>query len=470
MKKTLFSCLLLLLSFSSFSQCITTAVNGAFTIIVRRADGTLYGRGRNDFGQLGDGTTITDYSTMRQIGTDNDWSDIFSSDNHTIAIKVNGTLWAWGRNNEGQIGNGTTINQLIPIQIGTDNDWIAVGTGDYNSIALKSNGTIWTWGKNDYGQLGNGTLESSYVPQQVGTDTDWVKIAAKGLNNYAIKANGTLWQWGINSHAQLGIGTYGSGDIRTTPTQVGIDTDWSVISGGSSNNLAIKTNGTLWSWGSNGNGELGIGTFGGFGVSPIQVGTDTNWSKVSTSSSVSVALKNDGTLWTWGFNMFGQVGDGTITDRNLPVQIGTDHDWVYIDHQNNRTYAMKSNGLLYGFGISTYNEFGNGAILTNPNPVLIQINCNNLDITAIEKSEEVVAYPNPTSDYVTINFKNYQRKTKFLITNVLGQVIKQYEKELPFGENKEMIDFYHYDKGIYFITFNQQNNIENTIKIIKQQV
>lgn len=465
MKKHYLSFLFLLTFATSFSQCVTTAVNGAFTIIVRRTDGTLYGRGRNDWGQLGDGTTVTNYNTMQQIGGDNDWTDIFSSNNHTLAIKTNGTLWAWGRNNEGQIGNGTTINQLTPMQIGTDTDWIAVGTGDYNSIALKSNGTIWTWGKNEYGQLGNGTLNSSYVPQQVGDDSDWVKIAANGYCNFAIKADGTLWAWGYNGVGQLGVGS--SGDIRDIPTQVGTDSDWQTVSGGSTNNLAIKSNGTLWSWGLNTSGEIGLGTTGSFVTMPTQVGIATDWLRVSTSGGVGVALKNNGTLWTWGINVAGQLGDGTTTNRNIPAQVGTDTDWVYIDFQNNRTFAMKSNGLLYGFGISTYNEFGNGATLTNPNPVPIQINCNNLELLEFNNTNEILAYPNPfKNDFILDIQSSSNDDINVQVFDLLGKTIEfrtikasEVNDKISFGDN--------YSKGVYTLIVNQGED-KKVIKMVKQ--
>lgn len=270
-------------------------------------------------------------ASVTQIGTSTDWSSITSSSNSFTAVKTNGTLWTWGDNTYGQLGINDVTYRLNPTQVGTLTNWKQLGAKGYyytdeygavqytSCIAVKTNGTLWAWGYNGNGQLGLNDIASRSSPVQVGTLTNWNSVDAT-THVLAIKTDGTLWSWGSN-----GVGQLGKGDVvkRSSPVQVGTLTDWSKISAGISNSAAIKTDGTLWTW--------GIGTYGVLGLgatiarsSPVQVGSLTNWALVDTNTVVMIALKTDGTLWTWGdVNYLGKF-------YSSPVQIGTDNDWVAI--------------------------------------------------------------------------------------------------------------------------------------------
>lgn len=319
----------------------------------------MYTYGHNSYYQLGDGTT-TQRTSPTQVGDKEDWNIISVGTFHVLAIKTDGTLWAWGRNQFGEIGDGTTVSVQIPTQIGTDTDWAKVSGGYGHSLAIKTNGTLWAWGWNSNGQLGNGTTSTSLVPIQIGTDTDWANISGGFRHSIGIKTDGTLWTWGQNSNGQLGDGTTSQ---KTSPIQIGSDTNWSFLETGSSHNVALKTDGTLWGWGLNDAYQLGSGTITPI-TAPIQIGSDSDWEKIRTFKFHSVGIKTNGTLWAWGRNSNSQLGDGNTTNLNVPTQIGVD-TWTDVDIGESHTIAIKSDGTLWGWGWNTTGAVGKGNTSSN---------------------------------------------------------------------------------------------------------
>ncbi|MGI6595500.1 MAG: RCC1 domain-containing protein [Candidatus Ratteibacteria bacterium] len=290
-----------------------------------KEDGTLWAWGYNLHGQLGLGNT-DNTDTPTQVGAATDWLDISAGSLHTIALKEDGTLWAWGYNYYGQLGlndSGSGTERTIPTQVGTATNWYAISAGSSHTIALKEDGTLWAWGFNHYGQLGlddSGSGTDRATPTQVGTDTDWLAISAGDNHTIALKEDGTLWAWGHNSSGQLGLDDTTK---RVTPTQVGTDTNWLAISGGSTHTIALKEDGTLWAWGGNYYGQLGLGDSdtGTDRTIPTQVGTATNWYAISAGDDHTIALKEYGTLWAWGNNSNGQLGLGNTDNTDTPTLV-----------------------------------------------------------------------------------------------------------------------------------------------------
>jgi hypothetical protein len=192
-------------------------------------------------------------------------------------------IYGWGTNANGILGIGDT---WAPKQSGTDTNWSKIESGDNYSIAIKNDGTLWAWGNNSYGQLGDGTIIERHSPTQIGTDKNWNQIDCGGSFTVAIKTDGTLWAWGNNNNGQLGDGTNSN---RTTPIQIGNDSNWIQISCSYSHTLAIKNDGTLWAWGNNEYGQLGDGTITPR-KSPVQIGSGTNWSKVACGFEHTIAM------------------------------------------------------------------------------------------------------------------------------------------------------------------------------------
>lgn len=302
-----------------------------FSTVGLRDDGTLWSVGSNANGPTGQGTGTGTTNALTQIGADTDWRDFSATDAAALAIKTNGTLWAWGNNSNFQTGlNTATGFATIPTQVGTDTDWSQAATGTVMGAGIKTDGTLWTWGLNASGNTGQGTTSGNItVPTQVGSDTDWAFVSCSYDGMHVIKTNGTLWACGYGP--SIGFGS--AATIYSTPTQVGSDTDWLMTSSGYEAFLALKTNGTLYSCGKNSAGTTGQGTSVGATDFLTQIGTDTNWVSCQISgggfaSLQGVARKSNGQLWGWGFNTTFQLGLGNNTNQLSPVQIGSATDWI----------------------------------------------------------------------------------------------------------------------------------------------
>lgn len=337
--------------FKSFERI---SAGESFSIELR--NGTLWGAGKNNYGQLGIGST-TSQSTPVQIGTSNDWHIFSTGRHHVIAIKSDGTLWGWGNNGSSQLGDGTVINRTSPIQIGTDNKWVMVATGETHSMALKSDGTLWSWGNNASGKLGIGNTINQTTPVQVGTSTDWKSIYSGSSCSFAIKANGTLWAWGLNSSGLYGNGTTTS---SSSPIQIGTDDKWIEISCKTNHVLGLKTTGELLSWGTNTFGQLGNGNTTAQ-ISPVSLGN--GYQDVAAGSSFSYAIKN-GQLYSWGWNSFGQLGLGTTSNVNVPTLVDNTENTASISCGYYSCHRLFSNSELHSTGYNVDGELGIGSTTT----------------------------------------------------------------------------------------------------------
>lgn len=308
-----------------------------------KTDGTLWAWGSNRFGKLGDGTAVYRSSPV-QIGALTDWREVSAGSYHTISVKTDGTLWGWGRNIVGQAGLGPAITyRSSPVQVGVLTNWYQISTGTDSSFSIKTDGTLWAFGNNNGGLLGDNTVTNRTIPVQIGLLTNWRQISSGGDCTSSIKTDGTLWTWGTNGSGQLGQNDRIS---RSSPVQVGGLVDWALVSAGNSFMSAVKSNGTLWSWGQGG-GRLGDNTVIARS-SPVQIGALTNWSQVSAGQYGAAAVKTDGTLWTWGDNSYGQLGDGTVISRSSPVQIGGLTSW----YQVSSAEGSSSNFTLALYGVT----------------------------------------------------------------------------------------------------------------------
>ena len=316
--------------YSSPVQVPGTKWNGGtittnYSILLTRSDGTLWSMGYNGYGQLGLGNN-TAYSSPVQIPGTN-WAQVSGMNGHdsVLANKTDGTLWAWGMNEYGQLGQNNRTNYNEPQQIGTATDWAygsySIHCSGYNSMMIKQNGELWMVGSNQYGWLGQGAENPGRFssPVQV-PGTDWAKCGRGYNHSSAIKSNGDGYSWGYNTYGQLG---QGNKTQRFTPTQ--IPGSWLVLAGSNDSGAGVKTDGTLLSWGRNQNGLLGQNnTWAPSGDSPATptevTGGGTTWNSLSAGWSCYRMGKSDGTIWGMGDSGEGSFGTNERTQYSSPVQ------------------------------------------------------------------------------------------------------------------------------------------------------
>ena len=268
---------------------------------------------------------------VQTVAAGTTWKQVDCGHKFTAAIKTDGTLWTWGRNNQGQLGNGTTTNNPSPVQI-AGTTWKQVSAGFESMGAIKTDGTLWTWGINEWPNvtLGVGDSTNRSSPTQV-SGTTWKQISMGRRSAAAIKTDGTLWCWGDRGDGGVGDGVISGFVSMSSPIQTTAGgTNWKQVSVGVNNVSAIKTDGTLWTWGNGASGQNGDGT-ATTRSTPIQI-PGTTWKQIDKSSYYkSAAIKTDGTLWTWGANPYGDLGDNTTTDRSSPVQtIAAGTNWKMV--------------------------------------------------------------------------------------------------------------------------------------------
>ncbi|MDR1329037.1 MAG: hypothetical protein LBK23_05505 [Oscillospiraceae bacterium] len=350
------------------------------------SDGALYTWGGSDYGQVGDGRRSDTLSPSESLSL-SEVASVSAGGGHTLALRADGTLWAWGDNIYGQVGDGTREARLDPVKIldsVTD-----ISAGESFSLAVKTDGTLWAWGANYYGQVGDGTRKDQLSPVKI---MDGVtKAAGGGRHGLAVKTDGTLWSWGCNENGQLGDGLRVT---RLEPRQVLASVSGADAGGESS--LAVKTDGTLWTWGDNTSGQLGDGTRttrlepvkimdsvtaaasgGATQSSYTTVQTDTDsaspppavYIPFSTTEGHGLALKSDGTLWSWGYNAYGQLGDGSRTTRLAPAQVLSDVRELAAG--SGASAAVKTDGTLWTWGHNVYGQVGDGTRQDKLSPVKI---------------------------------------------------------------------------------------------------
>lgn len=331
--------------------------------IALKGDMTVWTWGMNNSGQLGDGTDENRKTSVMVPGIANA-NAIAGNGNFTLVLRDN-SVWAWGRNASGQLGDGTTQNRNAPVQVTGLDNVIAIACGENHAVALKNDNTVWAWGSNLFGQLGNGKNENSSIPVQV-TGLDNVTAIACGENHtIALRDDRTVWTWGFNNNGQLGDGTTAD---KKTPTQVPGTDEFKGISAGGNFSLAIRNDGTVWSWGKNDEGQLGDGTTTERNT-PVQVSNLGNISIVAGGKSHGIALRGDGTVWTWGRNNEGQLGDGTNDNRINRVKVPGFDTVSAIAAGGNHTIVLRGNGTIRTWGDNSQGQLGDGTSTNRNTPV-----------------------------------------------------------------------------------------------------
>ena len=328
--------------------------------------------GTGSAGRLGNAVTTGSISTpITTFSGGTNWKQVSGGlfFSHTAAIKTDGTLWTWGAGSAGKLGNAvTTGNISTPVTtFAGGTNWKQVSSGDTHIVAIKTDGTLWTWGNNIFGGLGNAAITSRSTPVTTfAGGNNWKQVSCGYFHTVAIKTDGTLWTWGFGGLGRLGNAVT-TGNISTPVTTFAGGNNWKQVSCGYSHTAAIKTDGTLWTWGRGTFGVLGNATITSTSTPVTTFAGGTNWKQVSGGEGHTTAIKTDGTLWIWGRGTYGRLGNAVTTgDMSTPITTfagGT--NWKQVNCGGSHTSAIKTDGTLWTWGRGTYGRLGNAVTTTS---------------------------------------------------------------------------------------------------------
>lgn len=319
---------------------------------------SCWGDGHGGALGLGDETDRSRPSLVPAAGP---WAEVSGGEHHTCARTDGGELWCFGQNARGQLGVLDLAARRSPSKVALDRAVRSVSAGYETTCAIAVDGSLWCWGENLEGQLGrdDGYPGSpSPRPLRVGTGEDWIRVSAGQGHVCGIRAPGTLWCWGRNPDGQLGLGAGTPIQIRT-PTRVGAASDWVDVDVGQDTSCGLRSDGSIWCWGVNAFGQVGASPSGPV-YAPRRVGLDADWAEVRTDTFSTCARKTNGSLWCWGRNVEGQLGLGDIVDRATPTRVGTGTDWVQVDVGRFHACARRGDGTVLCTGENDAGQLGVG--------------------------------------------------------------------------------------------------------------
>jgi alpha-tubulin suppressor-like RCC1 family protein len=442
--------ILISLAMQSKAQCITDFVHYNGHSLLLKNDSTLWSWGYNSDGFLGTGNR-THKSEPTQIDSIVKWKSIAVGVQSSFAIKADNTLWAWGSSDFSRLGiNTVSLFFALPTQVGNDNTWAFVSPGNKHGLALKTDSSLWAWGLNAFGEVGDGTTITKTTPVLINSDKDWRQIEASNNTSsmsMGIKNNGTLWGWGR--------GFFGDTSIQyqmpfKTPRQIGKDSNWKKIVIGSEQCMALKTDSSLWTWGvANTQGALGDSGLA-YRLWPKQIMPSSKFIDIAAMQT-SIAVRADGKVFGCGRNREGQLGLGDTIDRFTFTE--TSYTGTVKQIQSGAcTMILDSNDVLWAAGANVYGSIGDGTTINRKTFVPVKNDlCIPLSTDVVyEQTSKLSVYPNPALQTIRIN--GVKEGGAYTIINPLGVVISKG----VISTIVHPIDVSYLPAGIYFLQYNKQ--------------
>jgi alpha-tubulin suppressor-like RCC1 family protein len=347
---------------------------GARHCVARKSDGSVWGWGFNWYGNLGDGTTVDRHTPVQMRGPGGSGfvttAAIMGGESHNFVLLDDGTVFAAGWNVFGQLGDGTNTNSSVLVPVSGLTSVTGLGGRGYHSLAIRSDGSVWTWGDDRDGQLGNGASgTTSNVPvRAIASGSGVTQVTGGGFQSAVLTSSGAVMAWGDNANGQVGNGN--APNAQLTPVTLAGLANIVQISGGWAHTVALASDGTVWTWGGNGNGQLGVGNRTDSDV-PVHVAGLTGVIAVSGGDCHTAALRADGTVWTWGCNGVGELGNGNFVDSLLPIQVIGIGDVVQIAARDYHNVVVRADGTVWTWGFNANGQLGNGGTVDSNTPVQV---------------------------------------------------------------------------------------------------
>jgi alpha-tubulin suppressor-like RCC1 family protein len=427
-----------------------------------KTDSTFWCWGLNNYGQLGiPNSGSNSINLITYFGNSTVWREIVAGDFYTMGIKQNGTLWAWGNNEDYRLGDGTNTNRLTPVQIGNGQNWKHVFSGSYNTFATKQDGTLWAWGSAIYGGLGTGSIVDQSTPVQVGIDNDWLSVSSGYRYSLGLKQNGVLVGWGYCNSNQLGDGDFNN---RYTPVLLRAGNTYKQAQAAYTHAQCIKTDNTREVWGYNYSGLPGTGVSSTTPLNPTTITIPTTtWKDVSGNRLFSAAISQTGTLYTWGDNDYGNLGQGNAPTTITPTQVGATNEWLTIKTGNQSfVIGIKNDGTLWSWGNGANGQLGTGFYNTLTIPTQIGMCSSSTSILEVNTNNTITISPNPAGNNLQVT--SSETINTIEIISLTGKVIQQ---ENNINATNTIINISALNSGIYFAKIITQNNKFKTIRFEK---
>lgn len=457
LKKGMYAAILILtLTNQMFAQSLSA---GRYHSLSLCPDSSVNAWGYNNYGTLGNNSGLTSYTAVSVYSLTSIYK-ISAGTNFSLGLKKNGTIASWGRNNIGQLGNSTLIDASIPVNV-LINNVSEISAGNNHALALKTDGTVWAWGSNVNGELGNGTTTNTTSPVQVSSLNNVIAISAgKSKFSLALKNDGTVWAWGTSYAGILGIGPVVQSYTRT-PAQVHLLSNITAIATGEEFSLALKNDSTVWAWGVNTYGQLGNGTTTAANE-PILINGLTSVVKIYAGYNYAYAVKKNGTVWVWGNGTNGNFGDGNFTSSNVPIQVTSLNNIDIISPGALHTLFKQSSGNVSACGDNSNGVLGNGTTVSSSSMVSVSQLC--LLSTSVKENQQSVfsIYPNPSREILNIKLEmSNEEPTDIKIFNMFGETVLSE----TITSNNLNVKTNNLKSGVYFVTLTNQGK-QSTKKII----